>query len=236
MLHQMYDPALQGALQHHWIQTKKNVKPEITWSHLQHQFTPGFETLLDEGVENGWYNSDNTLQVMIFRWVFIPWLQCKLDRYQDRVNNTLKRPDRNKVLPHGVPNLIYHPVFDVVPKLLNDLIQDCYDDLGCPPHSAQIPAIVNSLTDVTDLDEEPLPLLENQKDLFFHGDTDSAYYMGGIHSGHGLNASDHCQLDELAELDEPGADLLPTAPIIEEEGLVITGFSDEEDNDETYVW
>jgi hypothetical protein len=62
---------------------------------------------------------------MIFRWIFIPWLQCELDRYQDRVNNTLKRPDRNKVfdclivviyiclaltiqvLPHGVPNLIY---------------------------------------------------------------------------------------------------------------------------------
>jgi hypothetical protein len=84
-------------------------------------------------------------------------------------------------------------------------------------------------------------------------DTDSAYYMGGIHGGHGLSmffsvwinfvlnycttdASDHCRLDELADLDEPGADLLSTAPIIEEEGLVITGFSDEEDNDETYVW
>ncbi|KAG2131698.1 uncharacterized protein EDB93DRAFT_1255389 [Suillus bovinus] len=289
MLCQMYDPALQGTLQHRWMQTKKNVKPEITWSQLRHRFTPGFETLLDEGVENSWYDSDNTLQVcafsMIFRWVFIPWLQCELDRYQDRVNNTLKRPDRNKVLPHGVPNLIYesaedfgaldfkvavkqdaidhvrniyvnpdHPVFDLVPKLLNDLIQDCYDDLGCPPvtcqsvwtiyldlyhsiqHSAQIPAIVDSLTDVTDSDEEHFPLLENQKDLFFHGDTDRAYYMGGIHGRHGLDASDHRQLDELAELDEPGADLLPTAPIIEEEGLVITGFSDEEDNDETYVW
>ncbi|KAG2132719.1 uncharacterized protein EDB93DRAFT_1041297, partial [Suillus bovinus] len=40
-------------------------------------------------------------------WVFIPWLQCELDRYQDRVNNTAKRHDHNKVLPHGVPNLIY---------------------------------------------------------------------------------------------------------------------------------
>ncbi|KAG1814046.1 uncharacterized protein BJ212DRAFT_1300900 [Suillus subaureus] len=283
MLRQMYDPALQGTLQHHWMQTKKNVKPEITWSQLWCQFIPGFETLLDEGVENGWYNSDNTLQVctfsMIFHWVFIPWLQCELDRYQDCVNNTLKRPDHNKVLPHSVPYLIYesaedfgaldfkvtvkqnaidhvrniyvkpdHPVFDLVPKLLNDLIQDCYDDLGHPPvthqsmwtiyldlyhsiqHSAQIPAIVDSLTDVTNSDKEPLPLLENQKDLFFNGDTDSAYYMGCIHGGHSLDASDHCWLNE------PGANLLPTAPIIEEEGLVITGFSDEEDNDETYVW
>jgi hypothetical protein len=62
---------------------------------------------------------------MVFRWVFIPWLQRELDAYQDRINNTAKRRDRNKVfsshprtivqtmrfsvqiLPHGVPNLIY---------------------------------------------------------------------------------------------------------------------------------
>ncbi|KAG1859233.1 hypothetical protein F4604DRAFT_1589202 [Suillus subluteus] len=43
---------------------------------------------------------------MIFHWVFIPWLQCELDRYQDHVNNTLKRPNHHKVLPHGVSNLI----------------------------------------------------------------------------------------------------------------------------------
>ncbi|KAG1821416.1 hypothetical protein EV424DRAFT_1539144 [Suillus variegatus] len=285
MLRQMYDPALQGTLQHRWMRTKKNVKPEITWSQLRRRFTPGFETLLDEGVESGWYDSDNTLQVMIFRWVFIPWLQCELDRYQDHVNNTLKRPDRNKVLPHGVPNLIYespedfgaldfkvtvkqdaidhirsvyvnpdHPVFDLVPQPLNDFIQRCYDELGRPPvtrqsvwtiyldlyhsmqRSVQVPAIVRSLTDITDADEEPLPLLENQKDLFFREDADGAYYMGGIHGGLGLDASDHRRLDELAELDEPGAHLLPAAPIVEEEGLVVTDFSDEEEDDETYDW
>jgi hypothetical protein len=59
----MYDLALQGTLQHRWMRMKKNVKLEITWSQLQCQFTPGFEMLLDEGVENGWYDSDNTLQV-----------------------------------------------------------------------------------------------------------------------------------------------------------------------------
>ncbi|KAG6825196.1 hypothetical protein H0H92_004418 [Tricholoma furcatifolium] len=44
---------------------------------------------------------------MVFRWVFIPWLQRELDAYQDRVNNTAKRADKNKLLPHGVPNDIY---------------------------------------------------------------------------------------------------------------------------------
>ncbi|KAG2110404.1 uncharacterized protein F5147DRAFT_797184 [Suillus discolor] len=70
-------------------------------------FTPGFKSILDRGVNEDWYDSSNTLQVMIFHWVFIPWLQHELDAYRDRVNNTAKRLDRNKVLPHGVPNLIY---------------------------------------------------------------------------------------------------------------------------------
>ncbi|KAG1777880.1 hypothetical protein EV702DRAFT_1179146 [Suillus placidus] len=46
-------------------------------------------------------------KIMVFCWVFIPWLQHKLDVYRDCVNNTAKRHDRNKILPHGVPSLIY---------------------------------------------------------------------------------------------------------------------------------
>jgi hypothetical protein len=34
---------------------------------------------------------------MVFRWVFIPWLQHELNAYRDRMNNTAKRRDRNKV-------------------------------------------------------------------------------------------------------------------------------------------
>ncbi|KAG2155219.1 uncharacterized protein EDB93DRAFT_1101798 [Suillus bovinus] len=44
---------------------------------------------------------------MVFRWIFILWLQQELDAYQDHVNNTAKQRDCNKILPHGVPNLIY---------------------------------------------------------------------------------------------------------------------------------
>ncbi|KAG1836109.1 hypothetical protein F4604DRAFT_1943658 [Suillus subluteus] len=107
MLRQWHDPALQGSLQHRWMRTKKNVMPEITWSQMRRRFTPGFETLLDHGVTSGWYDTNNTLQLMLFRWVFIPWLQRELDAYQDRVNNTRKRRDRNKILPHGAPDIIY---------------------------------------------------------------------------------------------------------------------------------
>ncbi|KAG2128041.1 uncharacterized protein EDB93DRAFT_1268858 [Suillus bovinus] len=99
MLRQWYDTALHGTLQHRWMRIKKNVMPEMA-------------CLLDYGVNSGWYDSNNTLQVMVFCWVFIPWLQQELNAYQDRVNNTAKRRDRNKILPHGVPNLIYHSAED----------------------------------------------------------------------------------------------------------------------------
>jgi hypothetical protein len=52
MLRQWHDPALQGTLQHSWMQNK-NVMPEIMWSQMRHRFTPGFETLLDHGVTSG---------------------------------------------------------------------------------------------------------------------------------------------------------------------------------------
>ncbi|KAG1874867.1 hypothetical protein F4604DRAFT_1880769 [Suillus subluteus] len=93
MLCQWHDPALQGTLQHRWMWSKKNVMPEITWSQLRHRFTPGFEALLDHCVLSAWYDTNNTLQLILFHWVFIPWLQQELDAYQDRLNNTAKRRD-----------------------------------------------------------------------------------------------------------------------------------------------
>ncbi|KAG2359833.1 hypothetical protein BDR07DRAFT_1291218 [Suillus spraguei] len=236
MLRQWHDPALQGTLQHRWMRTKKNVMPEITWSQLRRRFTPGFESILDRGVNEGWYDSSNTLQVMVFRWVFIPWLQRELDAYQDRVNNTAKRRDHNKVLPHGVPNLIYntpedfgaldfkitveqdaidhvwgvyinpsHPVFDLVPPNLNDYIQLCYEEIGCPIVDCDSAWTVyhdlldklqhgnnSALLDVSDeySDEEleDLPLLNNHQDLPFNED---GYYMGGVGGGLGLGKTLH---------------------------------------------
>ena len=65
LLRQHYDPDLQGTLQHHWMRSKKNVMPEITWSQLRRRFTPGFETVLDHGVNEGLYDVGNTLQKFV---------------------------------------------------------------------------------------------------------------------------------------------------------------------------
>ena len=64
LLWQMHDPSLDGYVQHWWMRTKKNIKLEIAWSwQLRRRFYPGFEALLDTGVDASWYDPDNTLQL-----------------------------------------------------------------------------------------------------------------------------------------------------------------------------
>ncbi|KAJ7744298.1 hypothetical protein DFH07DRAFT_869843 [Mycena maculata] len=105
LIRHFHEPSLRGTLQHRWMWEKKNVMPEISWSQLRHWFTPG----------------------LVFRWVFIPWLQKELDSYHEQVNNTAKCADHNKVLPHGVPNdMAEHPgdygVLDFKLKVEQDAI------------------------------------------------------------------------------------------------------------------
>ncbi|EDQ99277.1 uncharacterized protein LACBIDRAFT_316760 [Laccaria bicolor S238N-H82] len=107
ILRQWHDPRLEGTVQHRWMRSKKNVKPEIAWSQFRRRFAPGFETIIQEGVTAGWYDMTRPLDVLVFRWLFIPWLQTEINAYVERVNNTRKRADRNKVLPHGPPNDIF---------------------------------------------------------------------------------------------------------------------------------
>ena len=37
----------------------KNIKPEIEWALLRRTWAPGFEDMLEYGVAQQWYNSDN---------------------------------------------------------------------------------------------------------------------------------------------------------------------------------
>ncbi|KAG1883977.1 hypothetical protein F4604DRAFT_1878813 [Suillus subluteus] len=209
LLRQRYDPTLQGTLQHHWMRMKKNVMPEITWSQLRHRFTPGFKTLLDEGVIEGWYDSGNTLHMMVFHWV----------------------------LPHGVPSLIYdspedfgaldfkvsidregidyvhnfyinasHPVFNLVPPMLGDFIEDCYDAMGRPAVTrssvwtvyrnllsavqlAENPHPNSLLTENEDVTANALPLMGGHDKLPFNKEPDGMYYMGGVRRGLGLGST-----------------------------------------------
>ncbi|KAI5998323.1 hypothetical protein F5J12DRAFT_724905, partial [Pisolithus orientalis] len=93
LLWQMHDLALEGYIQHQWMHTKKNIKPEIAWSQLCCRFSPAFESLLDMAVSMPFTPvpvciQSDPIHSMVFRWVFIPWLQVELKNYQDCINNS----------------------------------------------------------------------------------------------------------------------------------------------------
>ncbi|EGN97396.1 hypothetical protein SERLA73DRAFT_75084 [Serpula lacrymans var. lacrymans S7.3] len=85
----------------------RNIKPKIFWNQLRRRWSPGFERLLDYGLNEGLYNPDDPLQRLTFHYIFIPWLQDELDLFVDRFNHTLPRHNRNKILPHGRPADIF---------------------------------------------------------------------------------------------------------------------------------
>ena len=119
------DPSLADTLQHQWMRKHQNIKPESHWSILRADWAPGFENLLDIGVQNGWYDIGNPLEAyviffsimylshvfsinfrLLFRWLAIPWLQRELDAWVYQRNMTARRANRHKILPHGIPELI----------------------------------------------------------------------------------------------------------------------------------
>jgi hypothetical protein len=83
-----------------------NVKSEANWSVFRRDFAPGYEDLFESGVNAGYYNVDNVLENLVFRWLAIPWLQSELDKWVTIRNRTLPRADTKKVLPHGIPELM----------------------------------------------------------------------------------------------------------------------------------
>ncbi|KZT62642.1 hypothetical protein CALCODRAFT_425825 [Calocera cornea HHB12733] len=109
-LRQRLDPSLNGLLQHKWMGGHRNVKPEIKWSQLRREFSPGWENLLAYGLNVGWYDTTELLDKYVFRWIAVPFLQGKLDAYMHMYNTSKPRADRNKTLPIGRPyHILHHP-------------------------------------------------------------------------------------------------------------------------------
>jgi hypothetical protein len=62
LLRHQLDPTLVGTLQHRWKRNKANVKSEANWSVLRRDFSPGFEDLFEQGVNQGWYDVNRPLE------------------------------------------------------------------------------------------------------------------------------------------------------------------------------
>lgn len=67
-IHHHLDPSLIHMLQHRWKREKNNVKPEGVWSQYHQKFTPGFESILDYGVQNGLYDVNNHIEKYVLNY------------------------------------------------------------------------------------------------------------------------------------------------------------------------
>ncbi|RDX47577.1 hypothetical protein OH76DRAFT_1354108 [Lentinus brumalis] len=105
-LRHLLDPSLSGTLQHRWMRKHMNIKPEILWSVLNQDWKPGFESILQFGVDQGWYDPADPVEGLLFKWLAIPWLQTELDMWAAQYNMTPRRAQRNKTLPQGIPVVI----------------------------------------------------------------------------------------------------------------------------------
>ncbi|KAI0712154.1 hypothetical protein C8Q76DRAFT_621798 [Earliella scabrosa] len=133
------DSSLQGTLQHRWMRKRMNIKPEIVWSILARQWKPGFEGILQLGVDQGWYDPSDPLDTLIFRWLAIPWLQAELDVFVKEFNHSPRRACKHKVLPHGIPVLIAADphafgVEDFKIRIPNELIDTVEAEWAPPDH------------------------------------------------------------------------------------------------------
>jgi hypothetical protein len=62
VVRQTLDPTLCGTMQHRFAKGHNNILSEIKWSVFRRDFSPGFEDLLEYGVQQGWYDVDDTLE------------------------------------------------------------------------------------------------------------------------------------------------------------------------------
>ncbi|KAG9119732.1 hypothetical protein FRC07_005097 [Ceratobasidium sp. 392] len=60
-LRHLYDPSLQGTIQHRTMRGHSNIKSEILWKETRRHGSPGIENVLDLGLINHWYDPENPL-------------------------------------------------------------------------------------------------------------------------------------------------------------------------------
>ena len=123
-IRQALDPTLAGSIQHNWKRGHTNIKPEQMWWRFRRVWVKGFEELLEKGVREQWYNNVNVADRyvlrrlrevlklkehcrLVFRWLAIPWLQKEADSYVYDHNTSRRRANRRKILPNGVPDVMF---------------------------------------------------------------------------------------------------------------------------------
>ncbi|KAK7001212.1 hypothetical protein R3P38DRAFT_2796230 [Favolaschia claudopus] len=142
------DPRLISTLQHRWMNEKKNVMPEISWSQLRRRFTPGFETL--ESTMDASYFVRSSYPGCSGRWMRVVSVSIIQQNTRTAIRFFLTvfliiclKPQRNTVTldPNSIPDVrnLYappdHEVFELVPKDFGELAAHSYAEIDSPPIS-----------------------------------------------------------------------------------------------------
>ncbi|KAL4064830.1 hypothetical protein V8B97DRAFT_2025932 [Scleroderma yunnanense] len=169
LLQQMHDPMLEEFVQHRWMHTKKNIMPEIAWSQLRQQFTPGFEALLETDVDEGWYDPDNTLHLYVLPHGILELIYTCPQDYGALDFKVMVSPIAIHQL--GCPSVGHLSAWTVYCDFLA-LVWQC----------KSIAAVLTAMDDCDVADDEKLQLLPGLQDLH---EIDG--YMGSLANGLGLS-------------------------------------------------
>ncbi|EGN94795.1 hypothetical protein SERLA73DRAFT_155521 [Serpula lacrymans var. lacrymans S7.3] len=143
-------------------------------------------TQSDPGTENYSIANDHTLlrymqdpaldKMLVFHYVFIPWIQQELDRFVDRFNRTKPRHNSHKLLPHGHPIDIFNQpekfeLRDFVVKIHPPYLTEVRKKYAPPDHhvfNLVPPAFALQACAISDAANYPPICCNNVWDIYVH--------------------------------------------------------------------
>jgi hypothetical protein len=107
------DPSLSGSIQHQWTHGHSNIKPGQMWSRFRRMWAPGFESLLQKGISQQWYDDVDVadryvlvchivwaskLTGIVTDWFFVGWPSLGCRRQLIRTYTTTTRAAEGQIV------------------------------------------------------------------------------------------------------------------------------------------
>ncbi|KAJ7718982.1 hypothetical protein B0H14DRAFT_3629712 [Mycena olivaceomarginata] len=95
------------------VKSTNNTPIEGLWRWFQDQCGKNLYIQITKGRDEGIFNPNNSIHVLLFNWIWPPIVQGELDHFTERWNSHVIRRQSNKLMPSGVsPNELYaHPEY-----------------------------------------------------------------------------------------------------------------------------
>ncbi|KAJ7769521.1 hypothetical protein B0H16DRAFT_1661037 [Mycena metata] len=129
------------------LKSTNNTLIESLWHWFQDQCGKNLFLQVTKGRDEGIFNPNNPIHVLLFNWIWPPIVQGELDHFTERWNSHVIRRQRNKLMPSGVsPNELYaHPDIQIsrdtalswVPAEFDTIASQVYELIGSPMCSAE---------------------------------------------------------------------------------------------------